>query len=167
MESTHTLIVTTPSDRQIAMTRVFDAPRALVFDALTKPDLMKRWFAPPGWTFECEIDLRVGGAYRYVWRKEDATESEWSFHEGVMGMGGTFTEVDPPARFAGTEKYDEAWYEGDASSVTELVEQDGKTTLTMTVTYASKEVRDFVLQTGASDGVEANFDQLAALLPSL
>jgi uncharacterized protein YndB with AHSA1/START domain len=80
MKNTGTLKVTTPSEREIAMTRVFDAPRHLVFDALTKPELLKRWFSGPGWSLVvCEIDLKVGGAYRYVWRGPDGTE---------MGMRG-------------------------------------------------------------------------------
>src|SRR6267143_6040370 len=87
-----TLQVTTPSDREIAMTRVFNAPRHLVFDALTKPELVKQWLlGPPGWTMPvCEIDLRAGGQYRYVWRKE-STGTE-------MGMGGVFREVVRPEK---------------------------------------------------------------------
>src|SRR3989442_94476 len=83
MKNTGTLKVTTPTDREIAMTRVFDAPRRLVFDALTKPELLNRWFfGPPGWSLVvCEIDLKVGGAYRFVWRGPDGTE---------MGMRGVY-----------------------------------------------------------------------------
>jgi uncharacterized protein YndB with AHSA1/START domain len=89
MKDTGTLKVTTPTDREIAMTRVFDAPRRLVFDALTKPELVKTWLlGPPGWSMPvCEIDLRVGGAYRFVWRGPDGTE---------MGMGGVNREIVVP-----------------------------------------------------------------------
>ncbi|HWZ27711.1 MAG TPA: SRPBCC domain-containing protein, partial [Gemmatimonadales bacterium] len=95
------------SDREIQITRVFNAPRTLVFDAHTKPELLKRWlFGPPGWVFDvCEIDLRVGGAYRYVWRKPPDT---------VMGMGGIYREIQAPERIVSTEKFDDAWYPGAA-----------------------------------------------------
>lgn len=153
-----TLQVTTPSDREIAMTRVFDAPRALVYEAYTKPDLLKQWLGVmPGWVFAvCEVDLRVGGKYRYVWRGPDGFE---------MGMGGEFKEVVPGQRLVATEKYDQAWYPGGAVTTLTLVEQDGKTTLTLTVKYESKDARDAVLQhDGALLGVEAGFNNLAQLL---
>ncbi len=160
MNNTGTLKVTTPTDREIAMTRVFDAPRSLVFDALTKPELLKRWFfGPPGWSLVvCEIDLRVGGAYRFVWRRADGTE---------MGMGGVYREIVPPERFVGTESFDDPWYPGEALGTTVLVEQDGKTTLTLTVRYESREARDAVLKTPMEQGVAAGYDRLAELLASL
>src|SRR5258706_7646606 len=115
MTTPGTLQVTTPSDREIRMTRVFDAPRRLVFEAFTKPDLVKRWLlGPPGWTMPvCEIDLRVGGKYRYVWRKDGGTE---------MGMGGVFREVGQPERIVQTEKFDQACYSGEADGTTVTVE---------------------------------------------
>ena len=93
------LQITTPSDREIAMTRVFDAPRRLVFDAFTKPELVKQWLlGPPGWTMPvCEIDLRVGGQYRYVWRRESNGKE--------MGMGGVYKEISPPERLVSTESW--------------------------------------------------------------
>jgi uncharacterized protein YndB with AHSA1/START domain len=88
------LRVTTPTDREIALIRVFDAPRSLVFDAITKPELMKRWyFGAPGWT-TCEGDLRVGGAYRCMWRNANGME---------MGIGGVYLEIVPPERIVATE----------------------------------------------------------------
>src|SRR5438093_12929728 len=125
MKNTGTLQATTPTDREIAMTRLFDAPRKLVFDAWTKPELLKRWFGPPGWSLViCEIDLKVGGAYRYVWRRE---------HDGTdMGMGGVYREIVPPERIVNTESFDDSWYPGEALDTTVLVEQGGKTTLTTT-----------------------------------
>ena len=153
------LEITTPSDREIAMTRVFDAPARLVFDAWTKPELIKRWLGVrAGWTMEvCEVDLRVGGKYRFVWRGPDMT----------MGMGGAYREIVPPVRLVSTEKFDEAWYDGEALDTIELVERDGKTTVTTTVRYASREVRDAVIKPGAASGVAESYDKLEELLPSL
>jgi uncharacterized protein YndB with AHSA1/START domain len=153
------LEITTPSDREIAMTRVFNAPARLVFDAWTKPELIKRWLGVrAGWTMAvCEVDLRVGGKYRFVWRGPDMT----------MGMGGLYREVVPPTRLVSTERFDEAWYEGEAVDTMVLVEQDGKTTVTTTVRYVSREVRDAVIKSGMASGVAEGYDKLAELLPSL
>lgn len=157
MKNTGSLVITTPSDREIAMTRVFDAPRKLVFDAWTKPELIKRWLGIFGkWSFEvCEVDLRVGGEYRYVWKGP----------EGVtMGMGGVFREIVKPERLVATEKFDDPWYEGEAIDTTTFIEKNGKTTLTETVLYASKEVRDGVLKSPMESGVVKSYDNLAAIL---
>src|SRR5580658_6588415 len=114
------------------MTRVFDAPRSLVFDALTKPELVNQWLlGPPGWSMPvCEIDLRVGGAYRFLWRGPDGTE---------MGVRGVTREIVAPERFAVTERFDEPWYPGEALISYVLVEQGSHTTLTLTVRYESLE----------------------------
>jgi len=155
-----TLKLTTPSDREIAMTRVFDAPRQLVFDAHTKPDLVRQWLlGPPGWSMPvCEMDVRVGGKYRYVWRHDrEGTE---------MGMGGVYREIVAPERIVNTEKFDESWYPGEAVDTLVLVEQRGKTTLTLTVRYESWEARDAVLKSGMESGVAASYDRLAELLAS-
>lgn len=159
MTHTGTLQVTTPTEREIVMTRVFDAPRRLVFDALTKPELVRRWLlGPPGWSMPvCDIDLRVGGTYRYVWRNEHGTE---------MGMGGVFREIVPPERLVATEAFDESWYPGEALDTTVLVEQGGRTTLTLTVLYESREARDAVIQSDMERGVKASYDRLAGLLAS-
>ncbi len=153
MKNTGTLKVTTPTDREIAMTRVFDAPRRLLFGALTKPELVKQWLlGPPGWTMPvCEIDLRVGGAYRYVWRHANGRE---------MGMGGVYREIVPQERVVCTELFDEAWYAG------EVVEQGGKTTLTLTSRFGSRETRDAVLKSGMESGVAVSYDRLEQLLAS-
>ena len=158
--SEKTLELTTRGDREIVMTRVFDAPRRLVFDAFTKPELVKQWLlGPPGWSMPvCEIDLRVGGAYRYVWRAADGHE---------MGMGGVYREIAAPERLVATERFDEAWYPGEAVGTVVLVEQGGKTTLTQTILYESREARNAVLKTGMERGVAASYDRLADLLPSL
>ena len=160
MKNTGTLKVTTPSDREIAMVRVFDAPRQLVFDALTKPELLKRWFGViEGWSLEvCEVDLRVGGAYRFKWRGPDGSG---------MGMRGVYREIVPGQRIVNTETFDESWYPGDALVTTVLDERGGKTTLTTTVLYQSKEARDAVLKSPMEDGAAAGYDRLAEVLASI
>ncbi len=160
MKNAGTLKLTTPTDREISMTRVFDAPRRLVFDAFTKPELVKRWLlGPPGWTMPvCEIDLRVGGAYRYVWRHADGKE---------MGMGGIYREIVPQERLVCTELFDEAWYPGEALVTTILAEQGGRTTLTSTMLYVWQETRDAVLKSGMERGVAASYDRLEELLVSI
>jgi len=160
MRNTGTLQVTTPSEREIAMTRVFDAPRKLVFEALTRPELVKRWLGVRGgWSLAvCEIDLEVGGTYRYVWRKDaDGTE---------MGMHGVFSEIVRPERIVCTEVFDDPWYPGDAVDTMTLIEKGGKTTLTTTVRYSSQEARDGVLKSPMSRGVAESYDTLDELLAS-
>ena len=152
-----TLKITTPTDREIAMTRVFDAPRKLVFEAYTKPELVKRWLGVHGgWTLAvCEIDLRVGGTYRYVWRGSGGAE---------MGMRGVYREVVVPERIVATEAFDQSWYPGEAVDTVVMVEQAGRTTLTLTVRYESREARDAVLKSPMEQGVAAGFDKLEQLL---
>jgi uncharacterized protein YndB with AHSA1/START domain len=160
MRNTGNLKVTTPSDREIMMTRVFDAPRRLVFDALTKPELLKRWLGVfGGWSMvSCEIDLRVGGTYRYVWHGPDGAK---------MGLSGIYREIELPERVVATESFDAPWYPGEAIGTTVLVEQGGQTTLTTTVQYASKEVRDAVLKTPMEHGVATSYDHLEEILASM
>jgi len=157
MTKTAPLKVTTPSEREVVVTRVFDAPRAMVFDAHTKSDLVQRWLlGPPGWTMPvCEIDLRVGGKYRYVWQHGDGRR---------MGVGGTFKEIVRPSRIVVTQLFDEDWTGGETLVITELVETAGKTTLTTTVRYASRAARDGALKTGMTTGMEAGYERLEALL---
>ena len=159
MKDAAKLEITTPSDREIAMTRTFDAPRRLVFDAFTRPELIQRWLGVrAGWTMPvCEVDLRVGGKYRYVWRGPKGND---------MGMGGVFREIVAPERIVATEKFDESWYPGEAVDTTVFVETGGRTTVTTTVRYESKEARDGVLQTPMATGVAESYDKLAALLAS-
>jgi len=153
------LQVTTPSEREIAMTRVFDAPRSLVFDAWTKPELLRRWLGVRGgWTFAvCEVDLKVGGSYRFVWRGPDGSE---------MAMGGVYREIVRPERLVATEKFDEPWYEGEALDTMVFVEHGGKTTATTTVLYASREVRDAVLKSPMDRGVSESYEKLDEVLAS-
>jgi len=105
----------------------------------------------------CEIDLRVGGAYRFVWRGPDATE---------MGMGGVYREIVPPERLVTTEAFDEQWYPGEALDTMVLVERGGRTTVTVTVLYESREARDAVLRTPMAEGVAESYDKLTELLAS-
>lgn len=159
MKSTGHLTVTTPSDREIAMTRVFDAPRELVFDAYTRPDLLQLWLGPPGWSLAvCEVDLRVGGTYRFVWRGSDGTE---------MGLRGVYREIAPPERLVSTETFDDPWYPGEAVSALVLAEREGGTTLRNTILYESKEIRDGVFRSSMAHGVAAVYDRLAELAGSI
>jgi uncharacterized protein YndB with AHSA1/START domain len=159
MTETGTLQITTPTEREIVMSRVFDAPRNLVFEAWTKPELLKRWLGVRGgWSMVvCEVDLRAGGAYRFVWRGPDGAE---------MGMGGVYREIAPPERLVATESFDEPWYPGEALDTTVLVEEGGKTTATTTVLYESEEIRDAVLESGMARGVAESYDMLAEYLAS-
>jgi uncharacterized protein YndB with AHSA1/START domain len=152
------LTITTPSDREIVMTRVFDAPRALVWEAHTKPELVKRWLGVFGdMELEvCEMDLRPGGKGRYVWRNRKTGER--------MGMSMVFREVVAPERLVNTEEFDDAWYEGTAVGTLTLVETGGRTTLTSAVLYDTKEIRDAVLASPMETGVAASYDGLADLL---
>jgi uncharacterized protein YndB with AHSA1/START domain len=151
------LEITTPSDREIVMTRTFDAPRRLVFEAYTKPELLKRWLGVFGrWSLDvCEIDLRVGGAYRYVWRSGEGES---------MGVGGVYREIVAPDRLVTTEVFDQAWYEGECISRVELIEREGRTTLVNTLLYDSKQIRDAVLASPMETGVAASYDLLAEIL---
>jgi len=157
MKDSGALKVTARSDREIVMTRVFDAPGNLVFDAYTKPELLKRWLGVfGGYSMPvCEVDLRVGGTYRFVWRGPDGAE---------MGVRGVYREVVRPERLVHTEKFDEAWYPGESLITTVLAEQGGKTTLTVTMRYESREARDAVLKSPMESGVAQSYDKLAELL---
>ena len=154
MKNTGTLKVTTPTDREIVLTRVFAAPRHLVWDAFTKPELLKRWFGPRGWSLlVCEVDLRVGGGFRFVLRGPDGQE---------MGMRGVYREIVPPERSVHMESFDD--YPGESQVTAVMVEAGGKTTLTVTVLYPSKEIRDAVIQSGMEHGAAESYDKLAELL---
>ncbi|MEX2112226.1 MAG: SRPBCC family protein [Pirellulales bacterium] len=160
MQNTGNLKVTTPSDREIVMTRVFDAPRQLVFDGFIKLEVVKQWqYGPDDWTLAvCEFDLRPGGALRYEWRHTDGRE---------MGMSGVYREIAPPERLVHTEIFDEDWTGGETLVTTTFDERDGKTTVAMTVLYSSREVRDMVLKTGMEHGMSAGYDRLEQLLPAM
>jgi uncharacterized protein YndB with AHSA1/START domain len=158
--STATLQVTTPSDREIELTRVFDAPRKLVFDCFTKPELLKRWgLGPRDWTLTgCDIDLRPGGAWRFVLTKHTGEE---------MIMSGVYREIAAPARIVQTERFEKPAYPGEGQNTTTFVEAGGKTTLTVTCLYESAQIRDMVLKSGMESGASVGYDRLAELLPTL
>ena len=160
MTNSGTMTVTTPSDREVQAIRLFNAPRELVFKALTTPDLLMRWMhGPNGWTLAvCEVDLRVGGAFRHVWRKANGRE---------IPMGGVFREIVPPARIVHAELFDEDWTGGETVVTTTLAEHAATTTLTVTVLYVSKAARDAALQTNFAAGMEAGYDMLAEMLATL
>lgn len=154
-----TFTVTTPSDQEVRMTRLFDAPRALVFEAMSKPEHVKRWWGCLGEGYSvpvCEIDLRLGGRWRFVNRHP---KGEAAFH-------GEYREIDPPARVVFTEIFED--FPDVVSVVTsELSEENGKTRLTVTVRYPSKDVRDIVMSSGMSRGAGISYDRLEDLLAEL
>jgi uncharacterized protein YndB with AHSA1/START domain len=148
----------TPTDREVVITRVVDAPRRIVFEAYTTPRHLKQWLlGPEGWTMPiCELDLRPGGAFRYVWRKADGAE---------MTIAGAVREVVPPERLVTTESWGPEWPETVNTVV--FTEAGGRTTISLTVTYPSREARDAALQTGMREGMDQGFARLDALLKTL
>jgi uncharacterized protein YndB with AHSA1/START domain len=154
-----TFTVTTPSDREVRMTRLFDAPRHVVFEAMTKPEHVRQWWGRLGEGYSvpvCEIDLRVGGKWRFVNRHP----------KGEAAFYGEYQEITPPTRVVFTESF--ADFPDAVSVVTsELTEEGGKTRLTATVRYPSKEVRDIVIGTGMSKGAGISYDRLEDLVVSL
>jgi uncharacterized protein YndB with AHSA1/START domain len=155
----NTLKVTTPTDREVVMTRTFDAPRAMVFKAMTTPELIKRWlFQPPGWSMTaCEEDIRVGGKYRWAWAGPDGQ---------AMVVSGVYSEVVPPERLARTEQFDMGCNTPMGEQQTKFVftEQGGKTLLTLTVLFPNKEARDGMIASGMEQGVSAGYDKMDEML---
>lgn len=151
--------VETPSDSTIRMTRVFDAPPQLVYDAMTKPEHVVHWWGRLGEGYSvpvCEIDLRVGGRWRFVNRHP---KGEAAFH-------GEYRELVPPSRIVYTEIFEE-FPDGVSVVTSEFVEEAGKTRLTVTVDYGSREVRDMVLATGMAKGAAISYDRLNDLVVAL
>ena len=152
------LQVTTPNDTDLVVTRSFAASRELLFDCHTKPELVRRWMlGPDGWTMPvCEIDLRRGGKFRYVWRKPGAPD---------LHMSGEFREIAPPSRIVHVERFDEDWAGGEEAVVTTLFEEKGgRTTMHMTIRFSSKEVREAAMATGMTDGMNTGYDRLEHIL---
>ncbi|WP_309092600.1 SRPBCC family protein [Phenylobacterium sp.] len=161
--------VSTPTDREVVVTREFHAPRQLVWDAYTKAELVQRWLlGPPGTTMPyCQVDLRVGGRYRYVWRAEDG-----SFQFGAFGE---HLEVSAPERLVTSEWMDgldgqpmdfenpKASGEPSINTLT-LVERNGRTALTIRMLFPSKEIRDMAVQSGMTDGMAQSYDRLEQVL---
>jgi uncharacterized protein YndB with AHSA1/START domain len=145
-----------PSEEELQAVRTFDAPAALVFDAFTNPKHIPHWMlGPDGWTMPvCEHDLRVGGSYKNVWRStEDGSEFFFS---------GTYQEIDAPTRLVHTEMFNG---EPPAAVITsEFAEVGGRTTMTMTMRFPSKDVKESVLATGMTDGADTSYDRLDEFL---
>lgn len=151
--------VTTPSDCEIRLTRLFDAPRHLVFEAMTRPPHIKRWWGCLGEGYSvpvCEVDLRVGGAWRFVNRHP----------KGEAVFYGEYREITPPSRLVFTEIF-EPFPESVSVVTTEFTEEGGKTRMTATVRYPSLEVRDMVLGTGMARGAGIGYDRLEDLVAEL
>ena len=155
------LHVVASGDLEIHVSRTFNAPRDLVFKALTTPEMLKQWFGgPDGWELiTCEFEARVGGSYRYVWRNAN--------NGGEMGMGGTILEFNPPKNYTCTERFDQSWYPGDARSTIELTEKGGSTELFLTVRYESQEARDGVLRSPMKEGMAIGYDRLERYLSTV
>ena len=157
-KSSPTLTVTMPTERELVVTRVFDGPCTLVFEAYTSPEHLPHWLlGPPGWTMPvCEIDLRPGGAWHWVWHHSDGKEME---------MRGVYKEVTPPERVVSTESWGGDWPETGNTVV--FSEEDGRTTLSITILYPSKEAREAALKTGMTKGMTMSYDRLAEHLETM
>src|SRR5262245_27957901 len=162
MKTAGTLKITTPTDCEVVISRVFDAPKRLVYQALTKPELIQRWYSGQGgWSLECNMDFKVGGAWRYVWRGPNGAE---------MAMRGVYSKIVPNERIENTEilEYGCGAWPGNESPESQVAwvftEKDGKTTLTCTGLYPSKEIRDSVIASGMEEGIAVSYDRLDDLL---
>jgi len=155
--------VTLPSDREVKVVRSFRAERPVVYRAFTEPALVQRWLlGPPGWSMPvCEMDVRVGGRYRWRWRNsEDQSE---------FGFFGTFREVQPPSRLVHTETFDPGSLgnvhpESESLVTVAFVEDSGLTTVTTLIDFGSKEARDAAVATGMTDGMESSYQLLDQVL---
>lgn len=170
MKSAGALTVTTPSDREILITRTLDAPRHLVWNALTKPEFLRRWLlGPPGWEMTvCDEDLREGGGFRYQWRNLDGSE---------MAMSGVYREVVPPqpggagGKVTRTETFEfgctpQAGEQLSSMALTEHPRDKARTIMTITVLFPTKEARDGMIASGMEHGMEASYAKLDELLAS-
>ena len=154
MRNTGNLKIATPGDREVVMTRVFNAPRQMVFDAFSKPELLLRWFGPRSCPLvHCEVDLRVGGGFRFILRGPDGRD---------MGMRGVYREIAAPERTVHVESFDD--FPGESIVTAVFTESGGQTTLTATVQYESGMVRDAVLGSGMEHGAAESYDRLEELL---
>jgi uncharacterized protein YndB with AHSA1/START domain len=148
-----TFKVTTPSDRQIGLTRLFDAPRRLVFEAMSQPEHIRRWWGnlAEGYSVPvCEVDLRVGGAWRFVNRTPKGEEAAFK---------GIYREIVPPDRLVFTEIFEKF---PDTESIVTAVftDEGGKTRLTVTAEYPTRDIRDMVIKTGMEKGAAISYDRL-------
>jgi uncharacterized protein YndB with AHSA1/START domain len=158
MVETTDLKVATPSDREVELTRIFAAPRHLVFDALTKPELLRKWYGPAGWTLDvCEVDLKVGGAWRFVVRRPDGK---------AIGQKGFYREIVPGERIVNTESWED-WDAGECLVTTVLDEKNGQTTFTSTILFPSQVVRDTVVKAGLEHSAASSYIKLDQFLVSV
>jgi len=149
-----TVTITTPTDREAVVTREFHSPAHLVFDALTKPELIRRWYGPPGAIEVCESDARPGGSWRFVSNMRGKQVVQF----------GVYTEVDSPRRFVRTERWED-WDPGETIVTVELIEHHGRTTMTQRILFPTQEVRDVVLKGGLTlKGTSEFYERLDALL---
>jgi uncharacterized protein YndB with AHSA1/START domain len=157
MASTNALQVTTPSDLETVITRAFNARRDKVYQCFTTPALVRRWLlGPPGWTMPvCEMDVRVGGKYRYEWRRGETQ---------TMGLTGTFRDIVPNERLVSTELFDEDWTGGETLVELSFAEANGRTIVTYVLTYTSPQARDGAIRSGMADGMEAGFKRMDEVL---
>jgi uncharacterized protein YndB with AHSA1/START domain len=155
---TNELKLAAGAEREIVVTRVIDAPRRLVFDAFTMPDMIRHWMlGPDGWTMPvCEMDLRAGGAYRWVWQRGEGGTR--------MSVSGVFREVAAPERLVHTEQFDPPWYPGEAVITTRFAEQGDQTAVTLSIVYPSQETRDNAMKSGMESGMAQSYDRLERML---
>jgi uncharacterized protein YndB with AHSA1/START domain len=156
---TDTLKIEARGECETAITRLFDAPPTLVFDAWTKPELIKRWMGPEGFVLSvCEIDLRVGGQYSFGGRKGIGPLLRW---------GGTYREIAKPARIVQTDQFLEPFQSPEALSTVTFAAQDGKTLFTQVTRYVNTQTRDLALNSGMEHGVRQGFDKMDAVLAEM
>ena len=155
--------VTLPTEREVKVTRSFKAARPLVYRAYTEPELVRRWLlGPPGWSMPvCEMDVRVGGKYRWRWRSDENGDE--------FGFSGTYREVQAPAKIVHSEAYEPGTVGGgypgnDAIVTVTFAEEGGVTTMTTLIDFGSREGRDAAMQTGMTDGMEQSYQLLDKLL---
>lgn len=160
MKNSESLKITPSGDLELVIFRVFDAPREMIFEAFTQPAILKKWLlGPPGWTMPtCDLELKIGGQYRYLWRNETGEE---------MGVRGQFQEIIKSEKLIHTEKFDESWYPGESLITTILSEKLGKSLLTATIRYDSREARDLVIESNMDHGVRMSYDILEKILVEL
>jgi uncharacterized protein YndB with AHSA1/START domain len=159
---TSNLSVTTPTEREIVITRVFDAPRSVVFEAMSQPEFLKRWLlGPPGWSMTvCENDLQVGGKFRHVWSGPEGAE---------MAMHGVYREVVKPEKVVRTETFEMGCggQAGEQLGTLHLLEQGGKTKLTLTLLFPNQQARDATIASGMEQGITAGYNRLDEVLGEL
>ncbi|MGW3621165.1 SRPBCC domain-containing protein [Micromonospora arida] len=152
------LVVHTPGDREIVLSRLFEAPARLVFAAFTRPELLARWYGARGWRLtECDVDLRIGGRWRFVSQGPEGAR---------MVQAGFYRQIEPPHRLVCTERFDDQSYPGETLVSHEFSEVAGRTTVTTTLLYATAEGRNIVLRYPMARGVGQSFIRLADLLHS-